>query len=436
MNALIPSLGGPIGNHTRRSGVFFQPLPWAILVGAVLFALLYLRHLPCITTEPANPVNAYIRLCYSDVMTNYSYLGWASGVQLVGGEQLTLAPLLGVLVTFSGWFANLLGWRIDDPATENPYDGLAEFFGANAILLFAAFLLLIVCSATLARRAGRPWDVLLVAASPVAFAAGLINWDLLPLALTALALVAFGANRTLEAAIVLGLAASAGTMPLVFAAAMIAFLVLRDEWRRCAVFVGISAATFMLVALPQALASFTSLYRYYHGIINTEISYGSVWYLLLDMQVPLREFGGFTFVVSLLVIGVMLAWLYTSGRTVALEQLIAMMVLVIVLLAPAYPPQMALWVLFALFLVRPADPVVWGFSVLQLLHTAAVWGRLAGHLEPGGNGPWMLYHLVVALRIGFEAAFLAQTVRSMRRQPCRLHPPVAAGAATGTVAVG
>ena len=103
-NALIPALGGPLGAHGRRSGPFFQPLPWAILAATGLFMLLYLRHLPCITTDPANPVNAYIRLCYSDVMVNYSYNEWASGVHLLGGSSLDYPPLLAMLITLSSWF--------------------------------------------------------------------------------------------------------------------------------------------------------------------------------------------------------------------------------------------------------------------------------------------------------------------------------------------
>ncbi|MDU7360526.1 MAG: glycosyltransferase 87 family protein [Propionibacteriaceae bacterium] len=415
-NALLPAFGGPTGAHARRSGVFFQPLPWAILVAAGLFTLLYLRHLPCITTDPSNPINAYIRLCYSDVMVNYSYRGWASGVHLLGATEIDQPPLLGMFITLTSWFGRLLGWRLGARPSGNPYEGLPEFFGATAVWLFAAFLLLVVCSAVLARREGRGWDAMLIAASPVVLATGLINWDLFALGLTALAVVAFESERYLEAALVVGLAASASTMPLVFAVAMMAWCLLQAKWRQLALFAGAFGVTVVLVHLPQALTSFTSVYSYYHGVINTQISYGSIWYLLLDAGAPLREFGALTFVVSLLLIGVWLARLYTSGRAPKLGQLVATMMLIMVLLAPSYPPQTALWVLFALFLARPADGVMWAFSALQLLHTAAIWGRLAGHLEPGKSGPWMLYHLTVLLRVTFEAALLTETMLGARRR--------------------
>lgn len=413
-NALIPALGGPLGAHGRRSGPFFQPLPWAILVATGLFTLLYLRHLPCITTDPANPVNAYIRLCYSDVMVNYSYNEWASGVHLLGGSSLDYPPLLAMLITLSSWFGRLLGWRFTSQPASNGYEGLPEFFGATAILLFAAFLLLVVVSAFIARREGRSWDVMVVAASPVVLAAGLISWELFGLALTALAVLAFSAERTFEAALVAGLAASTSTMALMFVVAMCAWCVLRAQWRRCALFAGAFSVTVVLVHVPQAATSLSSVFRFYHGVVNGQISYGSVWYLVQDMGVPLREFGSLTFVVSLLVIGVWLAWLYTSRRMPSLGELAATMVLIWVLLAPAYPPQIALWALFALFLVRPAGGVLWAYSLVQLLHTAAVWGRLAGHLEPGKSGPWMLYHVVVVLRAGFELALLLETMHSVR----------------------
>lgn len=415
-NALIPALGGPLGAHGRRSGPFFQPLPWAILVATVVFMLLYLRHLPCIITDPSNPVNAYIRLCYSDVLVKYSYNEWVSGVHLLGGSSLDYPPLLAMLITLSSWFGRLLGWRFTSQPAANAYVGLPEFFGATAIMLFAAFLLLVVVSAHIARREGRAWDVMMIAASPVVLAAGLISWDMFGLALTALAVLAFSAERTFEAALVAGLAASTSTMALMFVVAMCAWCVLRAQWRRCARFAAAFSITVVLVHVPQAATSLSSVFRFYHTVINGQISYGSVWYLAQDMGVPLRDFGSLTFVVALLVIGVWLAWLYTSRRTPSLGELTATIVLIWVLLAPTYPPQMALWVLFSLFLVRPAGGVLWAYSLVQLLHTAAVWGRLAGHLEPGKSGPWMLYHLVVVLRVGFELALLLETMHSVRRR--------------------
>lgn len=425
-NALLPALGGPVGLHARRGGVFFRPLPWALLAGAVLFTALYLRHLPCLTTDPANPINAYIRACYSDLPVVYTWQGWAAGGSPLGGEQLALAPLLAIVVVFVLQLARLLGADIQPGATDvQQYAGVPAYFGASAILLFASFLLLIVASAVLARRDGRPWDVFFVAASPVVLAAGLVNFDLLPLGLTALGLALLARDRTIEAGVALGAAASAATMPLASVLGAAVALLLRRRFVRLAALGLAFVATWLLVHVPLLVRNFDAVYGYYHAEINKDVSYGSIWYLLREVGVPFRELGAFTFVVSVLLIGILAAWLYVTGRTPSAGQVSAAVVLVLVILAPACPPQTALWVVFAVFLARPVDVTAWAMSAVQALHYLAVWGWLSGHLTAEKSGPEMLYVLAVLIRMSFELVLLYLVVRDMatrrgQRLPVRL----------------
>lgn len=416
VNALLPVFGGPAGAHARRSGPFFHALPWAIVAAAIVFTLVYLRHLPCLTTNPDNPINAYIRVCYSDVQVNYSYLRWAEGVQLLGLDSLQFSPLLAMFITLAAATGRVLGWRFDDvPAHE--YVGLPHFFAANTILLFACLLGLVVATGILLRREGRPWDVMLIGASPVVFAAGLTNWDLFPLALVALGLLALEARRTLEAGIVLGLAASAATMPLAFVVGIVVALGLRREWSRLALFAGPFAVTWLVIHVPQAVVNFDSLVAFYLGQVQKDVGYGSLWFLLSTAGVPMREVGALLFVVALLIVAVLLAWLYVTDRRPRATAVSAAIVLILVFFAPAVSPQMGLWVVVALLLARPADALLWAFSFVQLVHYLAVWGRLGGHLTVEQSGPWVLYPAAVLLRIGFELVFLALILRDLRRRP-------------------
>ena len=43
-NALVPGLGGPMGAHATPRGLWFRPLPWAILAATASFLILFLRH--------------------------------------------------------------------------------------------------------------------------------------------------------------------------------------------------------------------------------------------------------------------------------------------------------------------------------------------------------------------------------------------------------
>lgn len=394
-----------MGRNARRSGTFFNPLPWAVLAGFVLFAVLYLRHTICLTTDPDNPVNAYIRACYSDIAVNYSWRGWSEGVSPLGGDELAFPPLLAILIAVAIGLGGLLSPTPPD-APVHEYTGIQGFFGATAILLFAAFLLLIVCSVVLAKWQGRAWDAMIIAASPAVLAAGMVSWDLLALGLTALGMVCVAGRRTPEAGIVFGLAVATGTMPLVFVLGIVVGLLLRARWKTLGIFVLSWVATAVAIHLPVALRGFEPVFRFYHDEITKDISFGSIWFLLREAGVPFREFGAFPFVLTLLLWGCWVAWLYVTRRTPEVGTIIAGLLLTLVILAPAYPPQTGLWVLFALFLVRGADRVLWTYSVVLLLNYLAVWGWLGGHLSIEGNGPWLLYYVVVLVRLVLEAGML------------------------------
>lgn len=416
-NALLPALGGPPGRHARRRGVFFEPLPWALLVAWLGFSLLYLRHLPCLTTDPDNVINAYIRACYSDITANYPFREWAWGVRLLGGDTLDFAPLLAMLITIAGWFGEVIGWRTGAPV--HAYTGLGEFFGATAILLFAAFLVTVVASALIVRREGRPWDVFFIAVSPAFLAAGLTSWDLFPLSLTAVGMAFAHERRSLEAGVLLGLAVSASTMSLPFALAVGIALLLAADWRNLAWYLGPFTLTAGAVHLAPLLSGRQAVAGFYRGEMSGDIGYGSLWYLMQSSGVPLRDFGALTFVLAVFAIAVLVAWLWVGGRRMAPGPLAAMILLIVVLLAPAYPPQTGIWVVFALLLARPVDATSWIYSGILAAHYLAVWARLGGHLDPSTTGPWALYHLAVLARMAFELGFLVELLWAARRAGAR-----------------
>lgn len=54
-----------MGRHAVNRGIWFAPLPWALLSASLLFSVLVLRHVPCVQVDAGNAVNAFIRVCYS-----------------------------------------------------------------------------------------------------------------------------------------------------------------------------------------------------------------------------------------------------------------------------------------------------------------------------------------------------------------------------------
>lgn len=416
-NALLPGLGGPMGRHARGRGIWFNPTPWALLAATGLFLLLFLRHVPCVQVLDSDPVNAYIRACYSDVQTTFLSQGFGQGATPLGTDQLVFSPLVAVLVLASTSVAALLGAPIHPGATlQEQVDASVAFFGVTAVLLFACFLVLVIAMLRLGRPA-RPglgsWDALLIAGSPVVLAVGLISWELVPLALTAVGLLLFARRRVPEAGIVVGLAACAGTMPIGVLLAVVVACGLRSGRRTALAFGGAAVVTFFAVHLPLLVSNFDRVYAFYHHEINKEASYGSLWYLASLLGLGTRHTGSLAFVLLALFLGILIAYLYVKGRRPRVGTLVAAVLFATALAGPAYPPQTALWLLFALVLARPFRAELIAFTLAEVTYCLAVWGWIGGALTTSQSGPYLLYWVAIAARAGVQAWLLSEVLADM-----------------------
>ncbi|MBB1510389.1 glycosyltransferase 87 family protein [Tessaracoccus sp. MC1756] len=429
-NALLPGLGGPMGRHANPRGVWFNPLPWAFLLATAVFLVLFVRHVPCVQTTAHQQVDMYKLLCYTDIQSSWLGQGFGRGNSPLGSETMLFAPLIAAAILVTRKTATVL---FDAPirrsaSLADEVDSSVVFFGLTVLGLFVCFLILVACVAWLGRRRpGRPsWDAVLVAASPVVLAVGLVNWDLVPVAFTALGLVQVARGRLLEAGIVLGLAASAGTMPIGVILAVLVSLGLRGGWRRATAFIAPALVTFFAVHLPLLLQNFDRVYLYYHGEINKGTSYGSLWYVLeLMFGLQLRESGPLLFVVLLLGLGAFIAYLYVARKRPRVGSMVAVVVFATLLMGPAFPPQSALWLLLALVLARPYKPELIALSITQVAYYIAIWGWLGGWLTTNQNGPFMLYWAAILLHVAVEVWILAEVVADIVR-PARdpLRDPV------------
>ncbi|MHA7861649.1 glycosyltransferase 87 family protein [Tessaracoccus sp. Y36] len=419
-NALLPGLGGPMGRHANPRGIWFNPLPWAFLLATAVFLVLFVRHVPCVQTTAHQQIDMYKVLCYTDIQSSWLGQGFGRGNSPLGSATMLFAPLIAAAILVTRKTATVL---FDAPirrsaSLADEVDSSVVFFGLTVLGLFVCFLILVACVAWLGRRRpGRPsWDALIVAASPVVLAVGLVNWDLVPVAFTALGLVQVARGRLLEAGIVLGLAASAGTMPIGVILAVLVSLGLRGGWRRATAFIAPALVTFFAVHLPLLLQNFDRVYLYYHGEINKGTSYGSLWYVLeLMFGLQLRESGPLLFVVLLLALGAFIAYLYVARKRPRVGSMVAVVVFATLLMGPAFPPQSALWLLLALVLARPYKPELIALSITQVAYYIAIWGWLGGWLTTNQNGPFMLYWAAILLHVAVEVWILAEVVADIVR---------------------
>lgn len=410
-NALLPGLGGPMGRHARPEGTWFNPLPWTILVSALLFVVLAVRQVPCVQTDATNAIDGFIRLCYSDIPLMWTGQEFGLGQTPFTGEGMVFPPVLGVLllatIRVTGW----LGADIrPDADVQVQLDGAQIFYAVTMVMLFVFFLVWVVSTAMTGRgsEAGRrrTWDGMLVAASPVVLAAGLINWDILPIGLAALGLWQFAQGRVPEAAIILALAAGAGTMAILVVVAVAVAILLRGRLTQLLVFLACALGTFVLVHIPLLLNDFGVVRDYYRAQFTGEKSYGSVWLLLQSWGVDVRAAGSLGLLIMLLFLGVMFAVMYLKRLRPRVGTLVGITVFVSAITGAAFSPQTALWLLFALVVARPFRLEMVLFSIVQVGYYLAIWGWISGHLTEAKNGPEGLYFLAIGLRLAVEAWLL------------------------------
>lgn len=411
-NALLPGLGGPMGRHARAAGGWFNPLPWTIGVATAMYLVLALRQVPCIQTDATDAVNAFIRLCYSDIPLMYTGQGFGLGKSPLGGESMMFPPVLAVFLLATVRIALALGADIrPDADVQVQLDGAQLFFAVNMVGLFVFFLAWVVATSLTGRGSGdgrvRTWDGMLVAASPVVLAAGLINWELLPIGFAALGLWQVARNRLLEAGILIGLAAASGTMALAVGLAVLVALLLGGRHRAALAFATAAGATLAIVHIPLLLRNPGQVVEFYKAQVSGERSYGSVWFLLQALGVEVRGAGSLGFIVLLLALALIFATLYVRRLRPGVGTLVGITVFLTAMTGAAYSPQTALWLLFALVAARPLRGELIAFSVVQVGYYLAIWGWLSGHLTAAKNGPEALYFLAIGLRLAVDAWLVA-----------------------------
>ena len=403
-SALLEGLGGPAGRYARRSGIWFNPVPWSLLVATALFVVCALRHLPCIYSAGRNRADAFIMLCYSDVPLAWNGSGFAVGRHPFDGGQLLYPPLLGLLLLGTILLARGLGAPVADSSAEPPaqLDGAQAFFIIWMVVLFACFLVWVLCQSLLGRdsRGGRrhTWDGMWVAASPVVLAAGLISWDLFAVALTAAGLLLFSRVRLVEAGIVLGMAVCAGLLAFTVVLAVVTAIILRGRARQVGRFLVPVAVAIVLLHLPLLIQDWGAVAGFYQGELTKNLSYGSLFYLGHLFGWEVRAAGSLGLMLTALLLAVLVSWLYLRGHKPRVGTLVALFVFLTVLFGATYTPQTALWLLLALLLARPGRVEQVAFTLTQLIYWAAIWGYLAGHLNSNTN----IYFAAILLRVGVE----------------------------------
>jgi len=418
--ASSPIVGGPLGDRIAR----FAP-PWSVLRVLIVLATAgyvvgYVLDYSCVDGLWASP-DRYEQLCYSDIPALFGYRGFAEGFipylqTPPGGQPLEYPVLTGVFM----WIASLVASPIAGVIGAEP---IVAFFDVNVIGLLAFLLIAVVATALTVRH--RPWDAAMVALAPTVILGATINWDLIPIALAALAMLAWARSKPGWAGIALGLAIAAKFYPVLLLGAF-AILALRSgRWRPALVLLGSTVATWLVVNAPFAIANREGWWYFYSFNSERGVDFGSIWYAASVLGLPavpadaLNVVAAATFLALLVAIAVLCLGLRRRPR---LAQVAFLVIAAFVLSGKVYSPQYVLWLVPLAAMARPRwrDFLIW--QVGEVVYFAAIWWHLAGYdVEDAKALGTELYAIATFIHVAATVYFAVMVIRDMLKPE---HDPV------------
>lgn len=417
-------IGGPLGRYAVVGGRGLAGVAAAVvLLGALMLGLGVWQKGHCLMKGWSTP-DQFWRSCYSDVAVVHASSPLAErALPWVGeGAATGTAPLSGVAM----WLLAVVSPRAGG--------GLASQQWVLALwALLAMVLLAVAVVALVALSPTRPWRAAHLAASPVLALLALVSTDLLGVTLMVLGLWAWRRDRPWVAGLLLGLALLVRPFPLLVLAAIVMLAARRGRLLPAlqAVVGTVLGALLVLLPLvsvqPEALTAAQQWWGQPAG-------YGALQMVprLLGLSVPT----GLTTAVAVggWLLALVLGWRWSApdrpGGAPGVEQVAALMLLVVALTATSLSVQSGLWVLpfLALSSIPWSRHLVW--ALVEALTFVTTWLHIAYASDPGRGLPPDAYAVVVVLRAAAWTWLLWEVARDPHRPA---HRPVPTSTPVRTV---
>ncbi|MCO6007273.1 glycosyltransferase 87 family protein [Actinoallomurus purpureus] len=384
---LIDGAGGAAGSPGPagvRTGLR-QLLPLLVSTTAVVSVLGYLQKVPC-KRAGFDFIPTVRNACYTDIYPLYFGRGLADGKipyldkipEPVEYPVLT-GGLMQAAATPARWFGGA------DVVSRGMW-----FFNLTAVLLVLCAAVTVLATALVAGRQSRRAG-LMVAASPALLLTAYINWDLLAVALSALALAAWARRRPGLAGGLLGLAVAAKFYPLIFLGPLFLLCLRAGKWREFGRLLAGTVVAWLVVNVPIMLAAWDSWSRFYTFNQKRSVDWGSVFFLAerkgmssVDNVPTLNLMGEVGFVVLALAVALLVLF---APRRPRLPQVLFLTLAAFLLTNKVWSPQYVLWLVPLVALARPKLPAFLLWQAGEVVYFFGIWWYLlAGAKQHPGVG--------------------------------------------------
>jgi uncharacterized membrane protein len=395
-------VGGPAGARIKagRHG-WWTAARVLVVLSMVVLALGVVQKQHC-RAQGWNTPDQFYHACYSDLPIVYESSGLAQGVtpylDAAGGQYLAQPVLTGMAL-----------WGIASVTPDGPDRG--RWFFDLATLLVAGLLVVLVWLTASGAGRRRPWDAALLAGCPLLALSGLVSLDLLGVTLAAAGLLLWGRSKPVAAGLLLGLAVTARTYPVLLVLALGLLALRAGRVREWATMAAAALVTVLAVLTPWAVLNLDGIGAVYRGWVAGAAGYGSLWLvpqtLLADGGPSWTGVGPVTLsssaVTTLAVLGTGVAIIVggllalATARRPRVAQLAFVVLAIVVITGKAWPVQVSLWLLPLAALARPRwrDHLVWVTG--EVMYFFAVWLNIAAetNADRGLPGGWYAFFILV-----------------------------------------
>jgi hypothetical protein len=221
-----------------------------------------------------------------------------------------------------------------------PGDPYTRFYWVNASILLACALLTTWCLVRLDAKAE------LFAVAPTLALYGTMNWDLIPVALTMLALVSFFKRRDAAAGGLLGVGAAAKVFPAFVLIPLIGQRLHDDDKPGAIRLAASSGIAWLLLNLPFAVAAPAGWAHFFRYTADREADHGTLWRVLCESPICPSAHAENVLSVAIIGIGAAIIWWRLARRLPAFPRwTMAFPILVLFFLASKVTSsQYILWI--------------------------------------------------------------------------------------------
>ena len=392
----------PASTRTIGIGVVFLLVAGTLAVGLAF-------KFPCVVGD-WNDGRAFTRGCYTDLVS------LIQSEQLTGGRLPYLDPCEGVAEdstcdeypVLTMYTMRLTAWASGPSNTR--------FFFANAILMWIAAFWIALCLYIMVGR-----RVLYFALAPTLALAATNNWDLLAVAMTTAATLAFLRRRDGWSGVLLGLGAAAKLYP---ALLIIPFVVGRFRGRepdRGIHLLWAAAGTWVVLNLPFALWGTTGWLEFFQNSKSRPASWNSLWNAACKLATG-QGCANTSLInaasLMLFVAWVAVIWMVKAKRDPGFARwTLGFPILVVFLLTTkVYSPQFSLWLLPWFALALPNLRLFIAFETIDVVVflTEFGWIGAANGLQGGLTDiPTWVFELAI---LGRAAILMICVIEWIRRR--------------------